>query len=185
VPCPPARKGKTKRYINHLLARPATRRARRSKTLRRHLDAHGWLTPNFAVSEMADTGTHTLPTAVHAAAVRQCWNLERLARELGKRAPGKRKRVAISIDGPYRTEAHNRAIHGAVDSQHVHGDATDHFISQVKRWQREANLSLAEVIAIAARIFTAIGNENSGTLHLDSRPGKPGSVRFTTWIGAR
>ena len=185
--CPKAVKGRHRRRVNRLLDRPATRAARRSKVLRKHLDRHGYITPNFAWSEMADTGGIPVPAHLHRNAIRHCWNLERFARRLGKadRRKPRRKRVAIVIDGPYRTPAHNRAVGGAQYSRHMQADATDHFRSQVDRWQRETGLSKTQIIRIAERCFTAVGNETSGTLHVDSRPGAKGSVRFVTWIGAR
>lgn len=181
--CPKRTRGAHRRRVNYLLAHPVLAyRVRHWKPLRHHLDYHRYLTPNFAYAEMADSETHRLVSRdrsiVHA------WNLERFARELGKRRKhGHGKRVAITIDGPSRTKAHNAQVHGAADSRHMHGDASDHFKVQVERWQKETGLSLHEVIAIADRYFTAIGNENSGTLHFDSRPGRAGSVHFTTWVG--
>lgn len=182
--CPRAVKGRHKGRINRLLNRPATRAARRSKLLRQHLDNHGWLTPNFSSAEMSDTRTHEL--ADRGAAIRHCWNLERFARCLALRSRRfKGKRVPISIDGPSRTRAHNTAIGGAFDSQHIHCDASDHFVEQVIRWQLATGFSRDTIIHIAAKYFTAIGNEASDTLHFDSRPGKAGTVFFVHWSGER
>jgi hypothetical protein len=186
VPCPPATHGKHKRRINFLLTRPATAMARNSKVLREHLDNHGYLTPNFADSEMADTQTHRIPVGQRPNAIRHCWNLERFARALAvasRRFKG--KRVPVRIDGPSRTVLHNHAIGGAVDSQHIHGDASDHFVQQVVGWQHATGLSRDQIIHVAARYFTAIGNEASNTLHFDSRPGKPGTVFFVHWAGEK
>lgn len=185
--CPKATHGRHRLRINFLLAHPATRAARNSKVLAQHLDNHGYLTPHFAVDEMADTITGALPPSVRPAAIHHCWNLERFSRALVLNAHRRvgHRHVMVVINGPYRTRGHNATIHGAVDSQHVHGDATDHFKAEVEAWSRETGLSEAEIIRIAKRYFTAIGNENSGTLHFDSRPGKPGSIIFTTWQGVR
>lgn len=186
MPCPKAVHGRHRRRVNWLLAHPATVAARHSRLLRRHLDNHGWITPNFSWAEMADTGGTPVPTSLRANAVRHCWQLERFSRALGKaRRRGRGKRVAVTIDGPFRTPAHNAAIGGATASQHMQADASDHFVQQVERWMRETGLSRNTVIALAARYFVAIGNESSNTLHFDSRPGRPGSVRFVHWAGER
>lgn len=184
--CPRATHGIHKLRINHLLQRPATRGARRSRVLRRHLDNHGYLTPNFSRAEMADTESHWLPRALWPAAIRHCWNLEAFSRDLARSSFRFRgKRVPISIDGPTRTVLHNTAVHGAADSQHIHGDASDHFEAQVARWQLATGFTRGTIIRIAARHFTAIGNEASNTLHVDSRPGKPGTVFFVHWLGEK
>jgi hypothetical protein len=93
----------------------------------------------------------------------------------------------MTIDGPYRTEARNRQVGGAPLSRHVHADASDHFVGQVDRWVRQSPKidSRDDVIRIAERTFVTVGNETSGTLHVDSRPGRIGSVRFVTWGRAR
>jgi hypothetical protein len=185
MPCPKAVKGRHKRRINFLLTRPATRMARNSKALRQHLDNHGWLTPNFSVHEMADTITGQLPCSKRPA-IRHCWNLESFSRALAvasRRFKG--KRVPVQINGPSRTPIHNEAVGGARDSQHMHCCASDHFESQVNAWQHATGLSRNEIIRVAARYFTAIGNEASNTLHFDSRPGKPGTVFFVHWSGEK
>ena len=95
--------------------------------------------------------------------------------------------VAVSIDGPYRTPARNRAVGGAARSRHIEADASDHYLQQVDRWIRQSPKlrSRADVVRIAEQTFVAVGNETSGTLHVDSRPGKVGSVRFVTWAAGR
>lgn len=175
-----ARARARKRYIAHLMRYPWSRRARRSRILRQHLDAHGQITPHFAWSEMADTGGVPVPARLRPNAIRHCWQLERFRRRLAKKA-NQRKRTfsGIHIDGPYRTPAHNVAVGGAKYSQHMNACATDHFVTQVRRWQAETGLSQAEVVAIANSIFRGLGNETSGTLHLDSRTGP--RARFVTW----
>lgn len=184
----PSAKGRSARArrINFLLKRPSWQATRRSRAVRDHLDVHGYVTPHIKWSEMDDTGGSGIPRHLRSNAIRHAWNLERFSAALGradKRKP-KRGRVPIVIDGPYRTEAHNRAIHGAIHSRHVQADASDHFRTQVQKWSHETGLSEHQIIQIALRYFTAVGNETSGTLHFDSRPGKPGSVQFTTWVGA-
>lgn len=130
---------------------------------------------------MADTRGVPVPGSLRGNAIRHCWNLERFSVAMAKKGRTKRKRIAIRIDGPYRTPQHNRDIGGASLSRHMSADASDHFLDQVNGWIRATGLSRSRIIAIARRYFTAVGNETSGTLHLDSRPGKAGSVNFVTW----
>jgi uncharacterized protein YcbK (DUF882 family) len=124
---------------------------------------------------------------VRGNARRHCFNLERLRHDLAELAG---QPVSITIDGPYRTVSHNRRIGGAGDSRHTHGDASDHFESQVDRWAeaiRRDGESLeharARVLALCRSIFVGVGNEGSGTFHLDSRPGP--RAWFVSWRPAR
>lgn len=131
---------------------------------------------------MADSETGHLVNRTNS--IRHCWNLELFAAEMGKhRRRGHRgTRVSIKIDGPSRTKAHNSRIGGASDSRHTHGDASDHFVTQVDHWRSSTGLSLHEILAISYKIFGGVGNETSGTLHLDSRPHPKGVVaKFVTW----
>lgn len=173
VPLPSRRRKRLRRYVQH----PYLTAARNSPALRIYCARRGYLTPNFSVAEMADTETRKLPFSVRGNARRHCFDLEHLRHRLGN--------ITITINGPYRTPAHNHEVHGAADSRHMHGDASDHFRATVEGWVKASPKvkSIGEVIAICETIFTAIGNETSGTLHLDSRPGKPGSVNFVTWQG--
>lgn len=176
--CPRAKSGRHKDRINKLLARPWTHTARASRVLRRHLDAHGYITPHFRWSDMADTRGPAVPKHLRGNAIRHCWNLERLRHRLGG--------VPIVIDGPYRTYQHNREIGGAYNSRHTYADASDHFLAQVERWTRQSLKvrSRGDVVNMASRVFAkgGVGNETSGTLHLDSRGYR---ARFVTWTAAR
>lgn len=90
--------------------------------------------------------------------------------------------VPMSVDGPYRTKSHNMAVGGASDSRHVHADGGDFFLAQVNGWIRKSRKlhSRSDVLSIASKTFYngGVGNESSGTLHLDSRGYK---ARFVTW----
>lgn len=174
--CPLAT-GRGSRRINRYIRHPWWHRARVSGALRRHLDAHGYITPHFSWHDMADTRGVPVPSYLRGNAIRHCWNLERLRHRLGG--------VPITIDGPFRTVEHNRSIGGAQNSRHTFADASDHFVAQVDRWvQQSPARSRAEVVAIAESVFASggVGNETSGTLHLDSRGYK---ARFVTWAAAR
>jgi uncharacterized protein YcbK (DUF882 family) len=92
--------------------------------------------------------------------------------------------VEMTIDSGYRTREHNTAVHGASDSRHMYGDAADFFVGQVDDWIRLGTArNRADVLAIADRIFAkgGLGNETSGTLHVDARGWR---ARFVTWIAA-
>jgi hypothetical protein len=187
MPCPKAPKGEPHAHIiNERLQHPNTHVSRNSKILRAHLDRHGYVTPNFTWREMGDTGGAPVPPALRPNTIRHCWSLEHFAHMLaahakhGHPAHG-HKRIPISVDGPYRTESHNRAIGGAPLSQHVQADASDHFVAQVNLWEHLTGLTKMEIVEIAYTVFPGVGNETSGTLHLDSRPGRPGEFRFVTW----
>lgn len=134
---------------------------------------------------MADTGGVAVPRSLRRNAIRHCWNLERLRHALieAARSHG-RKFSGIHIDGPYRTIPHNRRIGGAQNSRHTFADASDHFVNQVDRWCRETGLSRGQILNICDRIWAkgGVGNEGSGTFHLDSRGFR---ARFTTWTPAR
>lgn len=171
--------------LRKLAREPWTPAARSSPALAKWCGSHGYLTPNFAIIEMADTQTRKLPLELRSAARRHCFALEQLRHWLAEEAG---KPVAVTIDGPTRTRQHNRSVHGAIDSQHVHGCASDHFDAQVRRWvaaiQRHGEVYMSARHRLKLKcddLFTGVGNEGSGTFHLDSRPGA--HVDFTTWVG--
>lgn len=172
VPTPP----RSRPLLRALVRKPWTRRARRSPGLRRWCDRHGYITPHFSWTEMACTDGTPVPKRLRGNARRHCFNLERFRHALG---------MGIRIDGPYRTPAKNREVGGASDSRHLHGDATDifgdqvdHMVARSKRYD-----SRGDIVAVAERIFPGVGNETSGSLHLDSRPGR--WARFVTWRRGR
>lgn len=175
--CPRATQGQHKDRINRLLTRPWTRTARRSGVLRKHLDNHGYCTPNFSWGEMGSKRGDIVPRRLRRNAIRHGWNLERFRHQLGD--------VGMAIDGPYRTVAYNREIGGAENSRHTFADASDFFAGQVDRWVRQSPRlrSKADVLRVANRVFArgGVGNETSGTLHVDSRGWR---ARFVTWTAA-
>lgn len=173
MPYPPRPPDKFRWRWNH----PWTHRARTSRSFRKWLDAHGYITPHFTWADMADTRGVPVPSSLRANAIRHCWNLERLRHALGD--------IPIVIDGPYRTTQHNREIGGASQSRHTFADASDHFVGQVDRWVRQSPnaRTRGDVVRIADKVFASggVGNETSGTLHLDSRGWR---ARFVTWMAA-
>jgi hypothetical protein len=165
--------------VEKLHRAPWKGRARVSRTLRKHLDTTGHVTPHFAWSEFAshDAQRTPVPAALRANTIRLCWLLEKMRHELGD--------VAMSIDSGYRTPAYNVQVGGASDSRHTHADAADFFVDQVDRWIAQGTArNRSDVLAIANRIFASggVGNETSGTLHVDARGWK---ARFITWAAAK
>src|SRR5262245_22968363 len=154
-------------------------RARSSRVLRKHLDAKGHVTPNFTWAEFACHDTHKtpVPAELRANTIRLCWLLEKMRRQLGN--------IAMSPQSGYRTPEYNKEVGGAADSRHTHADAADFFADQVDRWVAQGTArNRGDVLAIANRVFAngAVGNENSGTLHVDARGFR---ARFVTWVAAK
>jgi Peptidase M15 len=165
--------------VHKLAAEPWKLRARTSRAVRKHLDAQRLVTPHFAWSEFAshDPQKTPVPANLRANTIRLCWLLEQMRHELGD--------VAMTIDSGYRTPDWNRHVGGAAGSRHMHGDAADFFTAQVDGWIRQGKAAnRAAVLAVANRIFASggVGNENSGTLHVDARGWR---ARFVTWIAAK
>ena len=165
--------------VQKLHAKPWKAQTRVSRAVRKHLDAQDRVTPHFTWSELSCQDAHRtpVPANLRANAIHLCWLLEKLRHQLGD--------VPLSIDSAYRTPAHNKEVGGAPDSRHTHGDAADFFATQVDRWiARGTAKDRAAVLAIANRIFASggVGNETSGTLHVDARGWR---ARFITWAAAR
>lgn len=164
--------------LRRRLRTPWSATTRRSPATRKWLDDHGYITPNFTWASYADTGGYGVPSSLRSNAIRLHWNLERMRHAMGDEP--------MTVDGPYRTRTHNRAVGGAGDSRHIHADAADFFVAQVDRWVRHSKTmrSRADVIALAERVFKhgGVGNETSGTLHVDARGWK---ARFVTWRAGR
>jgi hypothetical protein len=165
--------------VQKLHGKPWKAQARMSRAVRKHLDATDRITPHFTWSEFAcqDAQRSPVPPNLRANTIRLCWLLEKLRHQLGD--------VPLSPDSGYRTPQRNKEVGGAPDSRHTHGDAADFFAGQVDRWIAQGTAkNRAEVIAIASRIFAngGVGNETSGTLHVDARGWK---ARFVTWTAAK
>jgi hypothetical protein len=166
-----------RRRLDRLMARPWTGSARRSPALRKELDRRGLITPHFSWASYACTDGTPVPRELRANAIRLHWRLELMRHRLGD--------VPMIVEGPYRTVERNRAVGGAGDSRHIHADGADFFLQQVERWiaQGSAN-SRDDVLRIAGRTFFdgGVGNETSGTLHVDARGFK---ARFVKWVPGR
>jgi hypothetical protein len=167
-----------RRYIQ----RPWTAAARRSPAARRWLDRHGHITPHFTWASYACTDGTPVPRVLRKNAIRLHWRLELFRHQLGDQP--------MTVNGPFRTRAKNTQVGGAKDSRHVHADAADFFRAQVDQWANHIrrhgetlDQARARIINLAVKTFTAVGNENSGTLHVDQRPGP--RVFFVTWTAGR
>lgn len=74
------------------------------------------LTENFTLEEFACADGTPVPKAFVGAVTVLATNLQVLRNELGE---------AIHINSAYRTPAHNKAVGGKVNSQHIKGTAAD------------------------------------------------------------
>lgn len=172
-PLPPKSQPRLRGYIQ----RPWTAAARRSPAARRWLDRHGYITPHFTWASYACTDGTPVPARLRRNAIRLHWRLELFRHRIGD--------VPLDVDGPFRTASKNREVGGASQSRHLFADAADFFVAQVDRWVRQSKTlrSRADVIRVAERTFKGVGNETSGTLHVDQRPGPV--VRFVSWVAGR
>lgn len=179
IPLPPRRRP----LLRSMIRKPWTARARTSPAVRRWCDKHGYITPHFTWKSYACTDGTPVPRELRPNAIRFHWRLELLRHRLGD--------VPMTVDGPYRTRRRNREVGGAEDSRHTYADAGDFYRAQVDRWAahvRRVGESPAHarerVLALASKTFYngGVGNENSGTLHLDARGYK---ARFVTWVAGR
>jgi len=178
MPCPVPPKSRP--VIRRLFLAPWNPAARTNPALRDWLDGHGYITPHFSWDSYRghDPARTQVPRGLMGNAIRLHWDLERFRHALGD--------VAMTVDGPYRTIAHNREVGGAEGSRHTQADGADFFLSQVDEWVAASPKvnTRSDVVDVADRIFSSggVGNENSGTLHVDSRGYRS---RFTTWTRAR
>jgi uncharacterized protein YcbK (DUF882 family) len=145
---------------------------RRSVGVRRWCDRHGYITPHFSWGSYAGKDGTPVPDALRVNAIRLHWKLETMRHRLGD--------VPMVVDGPYRTKQHNIEVGGAPNSRHTFADGADFFVGQVDSWPGGRDRALA----LAESIFSdgGVGNETTGTLHVDARGYR---ARFVTWVAAR
>lgn len=165
--------------VQKLHGKPWKLQASASRGMRKHLDSQGQVTPHFTWAEFAcqDAAKTPVPPNLRANTIRLCWLLEKMRHQLGD--------VPMTIDSGYRTPEHNKEVGGAADSRHTHADAADFFVAQVDRWVAQGPAAnRAAVLAIADRLFATggLGNETTGTLHVDARGFR---ARFVKWVAAK
>jgi len=174
VPLPPRSRPLLRTYAR----KPYLTAARLSPALRKWCDRHGYITPHFTWKSYACTDGTRVPDHLRGNAIRLHWKLELMRHRMGD--------VSMTVDGPYRTLRKNRAVGGAGNSRHTYADAADFFSVQVDRWVRQSSTlrSRSDVLKIADRTFYngGVGNETSGTLHVDARGYKS---RFVSWVAGR
>jgi hypothetical protein len=170
VPLPKA----TRPLLRLHIQRPWTRAARMSPGARKWCDKHGFISPHFSWESYRGSDGTAVPAELRVNARRLHWRLELMRHRLGDQP--------MTIDGPYRTAKRNKEVGGAPKSRHVQADGADFFLDQVNEWIANSPKlrDRDDVLAIASETFFngGVGNENSGTLHVDSRGSK---VRFITW----
>lgn len=170
VPVPPTSKPLLRRLITH----PWSLATRLSPGARRWCDSHGYITPHFSWDSYACSDGTKVPQNLHANAIKLHWRLEHMRHQIGD--------LPMTVDGPYRTVSRNKAVGGAADSRHLHADGADFFVAQIATWvQNSPRLnSRDDVVKLAEQTFSngGVGNEGTGTLHVDSRGSK---VRFISW----
>lgn len=122
------------------------------------------LTEHFAESELACRCCGQLPTDGISMAL--LLGLERLRSRIGDRP--------INITSGYRCPAHNRAVGGVWNSQHVKGTAADIYVE---------GMGVRELANICKQIFDGVGTYvEDGFVHVDMREG--GAVPgYFTWEG--
>lgn len=108
----------------------------------------------------------------HCGECRVVWELVETLEELRQRIqiPGQPER-ALVVESGYRCPAHNVAVGGAADSQHVHGTAADLYV---------IGMTSRDLYAIAAGIHGVKGlgvSDHRPSLHVDIRE----SVTLARW----
>jgi hypothetical protein len=170
VPMPPT----SRPLLRRLITNPWTAAARASPGVRTWCDQHGYITPHFTWRSYACTDGTAVPKSLRANAIRLHWRLELMRHRIGD--------VPMTVDGPFRTHARNTQVHGAPLSRHIQADAADFFVAQIEQWIRQSPKlhRRDDVVKLAERTFFngGVGNEGSGTLHLDTRGSR---ARFFTW----
>lgn len=149
-------RGLPRRY-RRLWRKPWARRAPLVFGFRRWLQRHGYLSPHFTLAEAASKDGTPVPRRLLRAARNHAFRLERVRHALGDQP--------IPIISWHRSPAHNAAVGGASQSQHLKARATDHpreWVERVGRFRFDR---------VADRIFKdgGVGRYPAGSVHLDSR----------------
>lgn len=133
----------------------------RARRFKKRLWDHGKLSPNFTRAEARSKDGVDIPSSLRSAAQRQAFHMERVRYECGNKP--------LTILSWYRSPAHNQAVDGASESQHVKARACDvdsNTINRIgeSRWNRATG-----------RVFRNGGigfdNDTQQNRHVDSRRG--------------
>lgn len=143
-------------------------RSKQTTGFRSWLDRHGYLTPNFTLRDAACHDGTPIPRSLRSHARTHAFNMERLRHALGDRP--------IPVLSWYRTPAYNKQTHGAIDSRHIHADATDVDTAWVSKTGRRKVQATAEIIFKDG----GVGTYPAGSMHFDSRGYK---ARWTSFVG--
>lgn len=149
-------RGLPEKYRYHW-SHPWTSKASRSYGFRRWLGKHGYLTPNFRLSEAACKDGTPVPRPLRLGARNHAFKLEQLRHELGDRP--------VRIISWYRSPSYNRRIGGARFSQHMTARATDFSREWIDSVGRQRFKTVAD------RIWSrgGLGTYPYGSMHTDSR----------------
>lgn len=141
-------------------------KAKRSGGFRSLLDKHGYLTPNFRISESRCKDGTYVPKNLKLAARNHAFNLEKVRHIIGDQSM-----TPISW---YRHPAYNAKIGGAKNSMHTKAVATDFSREWVQKVGRERVLKAGETVFKNG----GMGVYPGGNIHFDSRGFR---ARWTTW----
>lgn len=132
---------------------------RKASKFKADLRAHGFLSPNFRISEAAchDPANTPVPKRLLPRAQRHAFNLERARHKLGD--------VSLTILSWFRTRAWNDAQGGASESRHLFADGTDFDVATVQR------IGTSRFDRVMEEVFEdgGYGRYPSGSRHADSR----------------
>lgn len=119
---------------------------------------------------------------VRGRAIAQARRLEKLRTEINKRRKSRAlPETGISVLSWWRPAWYNKRVHGAVNSRHIKGDATDFSLTEIVRlmpWEGGRK----EFDRLCEEIWPngGVGTYAEGSRHTDSRGWR---ARWTTFVG--
>lgn len=122
--------------------------------------------PNFTRAELDCKCGCTTPKEVEKQLTETAAHLEQLREELGG--------IALSINSGYRCPAHNKAVHGASNSQHLYGTAADLAVPVGKQ-----DTYVRAATRVPAFEQGGIGVYPNGGVHVDHRGYR---ARWNDWV---
>lgn len=131
--------------------------------LRRFLNKHGHITPNFTWAEAKSKPNpyeprgKRVPLTKRRRCIKHAWNLERVRHRVGDQP--------LSFLSWYRSPVHNKFVGGASQSRHMEADATDFTPSTIHRIGRSKLMAALDIVFWNG----GVGDYPSGAVHCDSR----------------